>query len=127
MLPGARDRIHLAHMQSIVVPSFTITNATMQEAVGALQDASIKFDPNRGTGKAYGFGFIVQYSVDPNARSNPFSVESPTKPVTPRISVSETNRSLHYLIEKCCDQANMMFRLDNGNVMIQEKTDQQKN
>ena len=92
-------------MKSNIVPMFSITNASMQEAVGALQYASIQFDPRRGAGGPYGVGFVL---LTPKASR--------------RISVSETNISLYALIRICCDEANMAYSLYHGTMMIEDRT-----
>jgi len=111
------SRANKTHLESIVVPHFSLTNAPIGDAMDALAEAASQHDPRRLRGEPHGFGFMLYLSYrqgeaetndDPNydfwsdeALAQYNIVKVKTDPVT--LDVRDAN--MYDLIKEVCARA----------------------
>ncbi len=102
------------HLELIRVPSFDLTNATITEAISALHNASVKYDPT-----PYDFGVRTTYSVKVSNSGDPFVDLKWIKVEPHQITMRRKNVCLLKLIQEVCEKADMAFDVPvHGYVLI---------
>jgi len=108
------------HLETILVPHFSLTNASLHTAVTALQEASVQWID----GTPYGVSFIVTTTYGGGDPDDFFDEAEVHEYVPPSITMETTNANLHMLIQGVCDQSGMTFEVDRGLVIMKPKIGQ---